>query len=285
MQVRNGFNILLVDDEADMLAVTKLALRNIKVWNIPVKVQTCSSGAEGRAYVQKLGPVPDLALAIIDVVMESDQAGLELCDFIRNELHNYVTPLIVRTGQAGKAPERAVIDKYDISNYITKVEATEERLYTLVKSSCRQFIWSRLVHALSFASNALIPHAHSRDAFLGAMKKMMAGINIDSAGQPLSNVQSHMAYFLGNEVLGGGDYADVAKASGLRKSLEPVAPLMAGPLGEVRVRDGEVLLTLPQSNVALLSRSTFDPQPDFVVKAFLGHLQSVQQLWSLASRS
>ena len=80
-----------------------------------------------------------MAVAFIDVVMETDTAGLELCQFIRETQRNRVTTLYIRTGQPGVAPERSVIDRYDISGYFTKVELTEDKLYSLVKAGARQY--------------------------------------------------------------------------------------------------------------------------------------------------
>src|SRR4029077_12477468 len=83
--------------------------------------------------------LPYIAVAFIDVVMETDHAGLELCHFIRETLKNRLTQIYIRTGQPGVAPEREVIDRYDINGYFSKVETTEDKLYSLVKAGIRQF--------------------------------------------------------------------------------------------------------------------------------------------------
>jgi hypothetical protein len=83
---------------------------------------------------------PNVAVAFIDVVMESDTAGLELCQYIRETMGNKTAQLFIRTGQPGVAPEREVIDRYDINGYFTKAEATEDKLYSLVKSGVRQYV-------------------------------------------------------------------------------------------------------------------------------------------------
>ena len=133
--------ILLVDDEPDVLSVSKLAMKNFGVYGLPLKIYTAASKAEAIDLMKDNVEVGcSLAVAFIDVVMESDHAGLELCDYIRNTMDNKLTQVFVRTGQAGLAPEREVIDKYDINGYFTKVEATEDKLYSLIKSSVRQYL-------------------------------------------------------------------------------------------------------------------------------------------------
>lgn len=144
MQSRKHWNILIVDDEPDVHDATRLALKRERIFGIPIKTHHANSAADA---IELLSSNPmlaqDLALALIDVVMESDHAGLRLCDFIRNELHLYAVQLVLRTGQPGQAPPRKIIDDYDISGYLTKVEASGDRLYLAVKSSVRQFFQSR----------------------------------------------------------------------------------------------------------------------------------------------
>ena len=133
--------VLLVDDEPDVLSVSKLAMKNFDVYGLPLKIYTATSKAEAIELMKDNVEVGcSLAVALIDVVMETDHAGLELCDYIRNTMDNNLTQVFIRTGQAGLAPEREVIDKYDINGYFTKVEATEDKLYSLIKSSVRQYL-------------------------------------------------------------------------------------------------------------------------------------------------
>src|SRR4051794_14112667 len=118
--------VLVVDDEPDVLAVTRLVLKDVHVDGVPIKLYTAASKAEAiQALTSSAGPPasPYFAVVLVDVVMETASAGLEVCDFLRNNLKNKTTQLYVRTGQAGLAPERAVIDRYDINGYFTKVES------------------------------------------------------------------------------------------------------------------------------------------------------------------
>src|SRR5215218_3427668 len=136
--------VLIVDDDPDVLAVTRLAMRSFDVFGLPITVYTAASKAEAielltSRFALQAQVGAKLNVAFVDVVMESDQAGLELCDYIRNTLGNKFTQLYVRTGQPGSAPERSVIDRYDINGYFTKAEATEDKLYSLVKAGIRQF--------------------------------------------------------------------------------------------------------------------------------------------------
>ena len=163
----NQWEILLVDDEPDVISISKLAMRNFEVYGLPLVIHRAASKAEALEMLNnrpdRHTPMTTLTVAIIDVVMENDRAGLELCQAIREEMDNRLTQLFIRTGQPGVAPERQVIDRYDINGYFTKAELTEDKLYSLVKSGVRQYYWSWLnlmsVHFL----NTVISASDSRE--------------------------------------------------------------------------------------------------------------------------
>lgn len=167
----NEWNILVVDDEPDVLAVTRLALRDVKVYGLPVNIHTASSKAEAiellKGSLALQGSLePIVAVALVDVVMETDHAGLELCKYIREEAGGHSVQLYIRTGQPGVAPERKVIDDYDISGYFTKVELSEQKLYTLVKSGVRQWFTSWYALMTEVTTNNIVTHSSSRKEFL-----------------------------------------------------------------------------------------------------------------------
>jgi CheY-like chemotaxis protein len=148
--IQKEWPVLVVDDEPDVLEVTRLVLKDLQVDGVRLKLVTASSKAEAvQLLTQSSGPpaAPFIAVALIDVVMETDHAGLELCEYIRKTQKNSTTQLYIRTGQAGVAPERSVIDRYDINGYFTKIEAVQDKLYSVVKSGVRQheFLTNSLV--------------------------------------------------------------------------------------------------------------------------------------------
>ena len=139
--IQKEWPVLVVDDEPDVLAVTRLVLKDVQVDGVPLKLHTASSKAEAiQLFSDAPGPpgMPSYAVALIDVVMESPTAGLEVCDFVRNNMKNKTVQLFIRTGQAGLAPERAVVDRHDVNGYFTKVESTDDKLYSMVKTGVRQ---------------------------------------------------------------------------------------------------------------------------------------------------
>jgi CheY-like chemotaxis protein len=126
---RHAWPLLIVDDDPEVHTVTTLALAGFNFAGRPLRFAHARSGAEARAM---LSAPNDFALVLLDVVMETDHAGLELVEHVRNVLKNRFIRIILRTGQPGQAPELEVITKYDINDYKYKTELTRERLFTTV---------------------------------------------------------------------------------------------------------------------------------------------------------
>jgi signal transduction histidine kinase/CheY-like chemotaxis protein len=124
------WKVLIVDDEQDVHTMTCFALENFQFAGKPLQLLHAMSGSEAREI---LAAEPDIAVALIDVVMETDDAGLQLVDFIRNELKYSLIRLIIRTGQPGMAPEQEVIDLYDIDDYKNKTELKAHKLSTTMR--------------------------------------------------------------------------------------------------------------------------------------------------------
>ncbi len=159
------WDLLLVDDEPDVLSITKLAMRNFKVYGLPLRIHTAQSKAAALALLQEKPELAwSLTVAFVDVVMESDHAGLEFCQYLREAAGNRLVQLYIRTGQPGVAPERKVIDDYDINGYFTKMETTEDKLYSLVKSGVRQYLWARQSIETMQLLSTVVAGLESRDA-------------------------------------------------------------------------------------------------------------------------
>lgn len=130
------WKLLVVDDEEEVHAVTRLALGDLVFLDRPLEVLKALSG---RQAMEVLRDHPDVAVILLDVVMEADDAGLRLVHRIRHDLGNRTARIILRTGQPGAAPEKEVIVGYDINDYKAKTELTESRLFTTVVAALRGY--------------------------------------------------------------------------------------------------------------------------------------------------
>ena len=130
------WRVLVVDDDVEVHAVTRLILGKMRYKGRGIELLSAHSGIEAR---QVMGHQSDIAVVLLDVVMETDDAGLRLVSVIRQELGNTATRIILRTGQPGQAPEEQVIVDYDINDYKAKSELTAQKLFTTVVAALRAY--------------------------------------------------------------------------------------------------------------------------------------------------
>lgn len=131
-----AWKILIVDDDIDVHTATELALRNEVIEGRRLTMLHAYSAGQA---LEILRESRDMAVVLLDVVMESPDAGLKLARTIREQLDLQELRIILRTGQPGYAPEIATLRNYDINDYRTKTELTRERLYACLMTALRTF--------------------------------------------------------------------------------------------------------------------------------------------------
>jgi len=130
------WRLLIVDDDRDVHIAMKLALGTLRVLGRPLEFSQAYSAAEARGI---LSEDQDFAVILLDVVMETEDAGLKLVRLIREELNLADTRIVLRTGQAGYAPELDTITNYDINDYRAKSELTRTRLFSTITTALRSY--------------------------------------------------------------------------------------------------------------------------------------------------
>lgn len=130
------WKIAVIDDDPAVHDGTRFALSDYSLNGQGLEILSAYSAAEGRKLMAEHA---DIAAVLLDVIMETDVAGLELVEFIRNEIRNETVRIILRTGQPGQAPERRVIVQYDINDYKAKTELTADKLFTSLTAALRSY--------------------------------------------------------------------------------------------------------------------------------------------------
>jgi len=130
------WRILVVDDDEAVHQVTQLVLSDAEIEHRKLEIVSVYSAVEARNILQEDN---SFCMAFVDVVMETDHAGLELVEWIRKDLKNQAIRLILRTGQAGTAPEARVIKDFDINDYKEKTDFTAAKMTTTVYASIRAY--------------------------------------------------------------------------------------------------------------------------------------------------
>lgn len=137
IQVSKGtYKVVIADDDDEVHKVTSMILRDFDFEGKKLEIIDTYSGKE---TMEALEAHPDTAVLFLDVVMESSHAGLEVVEYLRNELKNGMTRVILRTGQPGEAPEEKIIRDFDINDYRLKTELTIKRLNTTLYSALRNY--------------------------------------------------------------------------------------------------------------------------------------------------
>ncbi|WDP93012.1 MAG: DUF3369 domain-containing protein [Desulfobacter sp.] len=134
--IEGAWKILIVDDEKDVHDITRITLKGFTFEDREVAMISAYSGQEVKAIFDQ---EPDIAMVLLDVVMEEEDTGLKLVEYIREKMENKTVRIVLRTGQPGKAPEHAIISRYDINEYRTKPEFTAQRLFTSVTACLRAY--------------------------------------------------------------------------------------------------------------------------------------------------
>src|ERR1700755_1123475 len=180
------WKVAVIDDDQAVHEGTRFALSDYSLNGQTLEILSAYSGSEGRTLMRAH---PDIAAVLLDVIMETDAAGLDLVEYIRNELRNETVRIILRTGQPGQAPERRVIVQYDINDYKAKTELTADKLFTSLTAALRSYQQlERMVQTrrgleiiIDAASTLYDFHSMQRLAE-GVLTQLASLLNVDCAG-------------------------------------------------------------------------------------------------------
>jgi response regulator RpfG family c-di-GMP phosphodiesterase len=180
--------VMIVDDDDFVHKVTELTLGDYRYQGTSVQYLHAYSAAEARALLREH---PDTAVILLDVVMETENAGLEFARHVRQEAANSFVRIILRTGQPGQAPERKVITEYDINDYKHKAELSEQRLFTSITAAIRSYRDLRTIEMgrlglqeIISASSALFAACSVQDFFVLALEHILrTGRCVGSCGR------------------------------------------------------------------------------------------------------
>jgi len=273
-----------------MLAISRLVLKQIQVYGIPIKIHEYTNKADAIKYLQVTAERSDLSLAIIDVVMETEHAGLDVCRCIREDLNNRVTPIVVRTGQKDKAPEREVIKRYDISTYLTKVEATNEKLYATVVNAIREYQYTRFCEVLLYMINQIILMGKAREAVVRGVPDLMRRIMRHRDGKPMDYSPYHFCFLTEGESISVGKFVgQEAEARTLRDQLAKEPSRVINSNGDRFMRASDhMLISLAHTDdirsFDMIGKTNFQPMPDYMLRATATLAQCVRDVWILADK-
>ncbi len=216
------WKVAIVDDDQGVHTGTRFVLQDFTLHGRGLELLSARSAAEARELFRAH---PDMAVILLDVVMETEGAGLELVQFVRNELKNETVRIILRTGQPGQAPERRVVVDYDINDYKAKTELTADKLFTTLTAALRSYEQllklvqtRRGLEIIIDAAATLFDQRSLQRLAEGVLTQLSSLMAVDCAG---ILVLREAAGLEGLSVLAGsGSYRDYATSEN-RRQLEP----------------------------------------------------------------
>jgi signal transduction histidine kinase/response regulator of citrate/malate metabolism len=180
------WKVAVIDDDPAVHEGTRFALSDYSLHGQTLEILSAYSAAEGRTL---MAAHSDIAAVLLDVIMETDAAGLDLVEYIRNELGNETVRIILRTGQPGQAPERRVIVQYDINDYKAKTELTADKLFTSLTAALRSYQQlERMVQTrrgleiIIDAASTLYDFKSMQRLAEGVLTQLASLLNVDCAG-------------------------------------------------------------------------------------------------------
>jgi signal transduction histidine kinase/DNA-binding NarL/FixJ family response regulator len=213
------WKVAVIDDDQAVHEGTRFALSDYTLNGQTLEILSAYSAAEGRALMRAH---TDIAAVLLDVIMETDAAGLDLVEYIRNELHNETVRIILRTGQPGQAPERRVIVQYDINDYKAKTELTADKLFTSLTAALRSYQQlERMVQTrrgleiIIDAASTLYDFKSMQRLAEGVLTQIASLLNVDCAGILVLRDGGEVSHDF-SVLAGSGCYSRFIGASGAR---------------------------------------------------------------------
>lgn len=203
IEIKESWSILVIDDDLEVHTVTKLALHDFIFDNKKLNIVSAYSEKQAKEILEKRN---DFAFVLLDIVMENNDSGLKIVQYIREKLQNKLIRIIIRTGETGYAPEAEIINNYDINDYKEKTELTVLKLYTTTRTALSQYKQLKLLEdTKNELYNTLIidsvTNLYTRKKLYTDLKKSelssLIQINIDS----FSTLNNTYGYLVGDNIL------------------------------------------------------------------------------------
>lgn len=180
------WRVLAVDDDIDFQRATAFALSELELLGGRIELIQAFSCREASALLAKHR---DIALVLLDVVMETEDAGLRLIKSLREVVGNRETRVVMLTGEPGLAPAHDVMRDYDINDYWTKSELSAERLLTVLTAAVRGYAQlkalasaRRGLQMIVESSNALFCSKNTRELSTKVLSEISSLLDLPTEG-------------------------------------------------------------------------------------------------------
>ena len=211
IEPNEGILVLVVDDDEYVHQLTNLVLKGFKFEGQQIELMDAYSGSEAK---QRLKAHPHVAVVLLDVVMETDDSGLQVVNYIRNDLKNSTARILIRTGQPGAAPEETVFNDYDINDYLSKTDISANKLRMSLINALRSFRDIKRAAELQKQINLANQEQEAANAASKAKSQFLAHMSHEIR-TPLNGIIGVADILSGTELTPQQqDYVDLIRSSG-----------------------------------------------------------------------
>lgn len=217
------FEVLVVDDEPDVIDVTKVALKNTSIYGSDIRVIPCRSKQSTLELLSEKVKSFTIAIGLIDIRMEGEMSGLELCNYIRYALNNRAINLYIRTGSEDAGLEEEAIKNYEIDGYLSLSQMTRDKLFSIIACGIKNYC-SKLLNKTSLEIVRLV--INSINANISVKQALSFYIQHFDSVHKSEGLMSGTAVFLDGECIGGaGTLKSPDNIKSVQQSLENSAEI------------------------------------------------------------
>lgn len=173
------WKVLSVEDDQSYQDVIALALSDLTFMGKGIELIRANSAAQAATILSKQ---QDISLILLDIIMETDDAGFYLVDTIRNILGDTIVRIVLLTGQPGINPRQDAMQEYDIAEYWNKADLNSEKLLSVVVSNLRTW---QMSHELYVARRGL-------QMIVDASRALTAKQNVDAFSHTVLEEIAHV---------------------------------------------------------------------------------------------
>ena len=178
--------VLSVEDNQPYQDVLESALQEVSFKGRKIELLRATSAASAATILSKR---QDISLILLDIVMETDDAGFYLIDTIRNVIGDELVRIVVLTGQPGVKPHDKAINEYNISEYWNKTDLSADKLKSVVVSNLRTWqisqelqIARRGLQMIVDASRSLTARQDTAEFAHTVLEEIARVINVPNTG-------------------------------------------------------------------------------------------------------
>jgi len=137
------WKVLITDDQEMIHVMIKHYLKNYQFQGMGLEFFDAFSGQEAKTLLRKNS---DIAVVILDVVLEAPDTGFKIVQYIRETLKNKLLKIIILTGKLDLEKAKFYFMEYDIDIYCPKYDIN--KMFFMITASLRAYQNSKSIYNL-----------------------------------------------------------------------------------------------------------------------------------------